>query len=298
MRALLFTTTIALAACGPQPEPQVLPPSGASSTPKITGPFEADTALRWLADGRLLVGRAQELHPKDPTIRPTDVQRPPGEVAFNAEAVGLSVQGATLTLGAKAVTIPVWISGAERADVLNTAFWLDGGRVYVHQAQRNADGVECRLYDRAAETWTLPTADCVEGDFHLVSGFIRGPGPLVGIVSAGEGRTSVSLTQFDPRRGQSAFDKVPTLKGVPASKITFGAGGGTAWVVSPCLISAGACAKQGPSRLYAIDLFDGTTTDEGEVPDGAVPGPDGRLAWIGHGAVCVGRPGKARCHTP
>ncbi len=299
MRSLpLLCVSLTLCACGAAPTPKAPAPAAAPAPEAVEpGPFAADATLRWRADGAALrVAGRWVLTPADGLMVPQG-DTPPGALRFSSlrgrEAM---LADGVITLDGERLPVPSWFEGRPVAELSMTALFIDEDRIYVHQVDPEAGEATCRVRALAETEWRLPSGGCIEGGFLQVDALVRGPGPMVGVLSSGEGVGDSTVVYFDPRKGQGPVPG-PTWASVGPVQMNLTAQGGTAWIVTAQPPGA---ATAGPTpHLYRWDLMDGKTEDLGAVPPGASPSPDGTLAWIENGAVCLRAPGAARrCFRP
>lgn len=287
---LILSCAALLVGCGAKPAPKkALVKAAAPQVEVPKGPFADDARLLWTPDGRhLLVKDEWKLEPDAGQFVPVASRLPAGATliaSFRGQIAAVTPEKITV-VGGGDIFVPSWLEGATPERV--TVAWIDEDRLYVHQQAGEAEA--CRLRDLAANRWLPPSGGCLAPEGALAE-LIRGPGAIVGVRTADR----IAVRFYDPRRARMAL-QAPDLDA--AARVAFVPHGGTAWVVSACRPGAKPCAA-GEPRRYEVDLLEGTVTDRGPAPAGAAPGPNGGMAWIQNGSVCLGTsPTPARCMKP
>ena len=227
----------------------------------------------------------------------TDLPDLPGAtVIFAADGrVAQLARGALLVDGVR-TPLPT-IQAPPVPDVEVTGLWIDLHRLYLHEWHPIKETSACRLFDR--RTGGLRTlARCVTAG--RPTRLLPGPGSLVAVHEVGAAGPMLSVHRFSPDAEVEVVLR-HDLRPDGVVEVAFSEDGGAIHFVSRCDLSvARPCV--GPARLPAprhtrYDVLDGTLTALQSAPSGAVPGPDGRLAWPTTGGVCLSAtPGvRARC---
>lgn len=292
--SLLALGALFIAACGGAPPP---PPPKKPAGPVITGategPFKPQAKLQWMPDGAwLLVDGHLRFEPANGQFSPINGARADDIPILGPEGQRAYVDADQVRLPEGVVALPNWLEGAEPVGA--AGYWLDADRIYVQQF--GASSATCRVLKVSSAEWRTPSSPCLDPGQWQVEALQPGPGYLVHTYAKRDGAPDVRILRYDPRQGQG--ETLLVIRAETPPTVTFTPDGGRARVVTDCAQPDGTCG--GAPTLYEFDLFDGTQKVVGPVAAGAVPAPVGdTLAWIHHGALCLGAPGgPIRCHAP